>query len=77
MVEYPKRTQLGCPLSSYWVYILVYIYFRMFDHAMGMRTYRHVHITIIACVRIIIPTVDLRAFGVAFGLSWAEINREK
>jgi len=28
-------------------------------------------------VRITIPTVVLRAFGVAFGLSWAEINKEK
>jgi len=28
-------------------------------------------------VRNIIPTVSLRAFGVAFGLSWAEINKEK
>jgi len=77
MVEYPKRTQLGCPLSSYYVYILCYIYFRMFDHAMGTRVYRRVHNTIIVCVRITIPTVDLRAFGVAFGLSWAEINKEK
>jgi len=77
MVEYPKRTQLGCSLSSYYVYILCYIYFRMFDHAMGTHVYRHIHNTIIACVRIIIPTVDLRAFGVAFGLSWAEINKEK
>ena len=49
----------------------------MFDCATGMCTYRCVHITIIVCVRIIIPTVDLRAFGVVFGLSWAEINKEK
>jgi len=77
MVEYPKRTQLGCPLSSYYVYILCYIYFRMFDHAMGMCAYRHIHNSIIACVRNTIPTVSLRAFGVAFGLSWAEINIEK
>jgi len=49
----------------------------MFDHATGTRAYRHIHNTIIACVRIIIPTVDLRAFGVTFGLSWAEINKEK
>ena len=49
----------------------------MFDCAMGTHAYRHVHNTIIACVRIIIPTVDLRAFGVVFGLSWAEINKEK
>ena len=49
----------------------------MFDHATGMHTYRRIHNTIIACVRNIIPTVGLRAFGVAFGLSWAEINKEK
>jgi len=49
----------------------------MFDCATGMHVYRHVHNTIIACVRIIIPTVGLRVFGVAFGLSWAEINKEK
>ena len=49
----------------------------MFDHAMGTRAYRHVHNTIIVCVRIIIPTVDLRAFDVAFGLSWVEMNKEK
>ena len=42
-----------------------------------MRAYKRIHNTIIACMRIIIPTVDLRAFGVAFGLSWAEINKEK
>jgi len=28
-------------------------------------------------MRIIIPTIGLRAFGVAFGLYWAEINKEK
>ena len=49
----------------------------MFDHAMGMHMYRCVHNTIIACVRNIIPTVGLRVFGVAFRLSWAEINKEK
>jgi len=48
----------------------------MFDHATGMRAYRRIHNTIIARMRII-PTVGLRAFGVAFGLSWAEINKEK
>jgi len=26
---------------------------------------------------IIIPTITLKAFGVAFGLYWAEINKEK
>ena len=77
MVEYPKRTQLGCPLSSYYVYILFYIYFRMFDCATGTHMYRHVHNTIIVCMRIIIPMVSLRAFGVTFGLFWAEINKEK
>jgi len=66
-----------CPLSLYYVYILCYIYFRMFDHATGTHAYRHVHNTIIACMRIIIPTIILRVFGVAFGLSWVEINKEK
>jgi len=77
MVEYPKRTQLGCPLSSYYVYILCYIYFRVFDHAMGTHAYRCIHNTIIACVRNTIPTIGLRMFGVMFGLSWVEINKEK
>ena len=49
----------------------------MFDCAMGTCVYRHVHNTIIVCMRNIIPMVSLRAFGVAFGLSWAEINKEK
>jgi len=49
----------------------------MFDRAMGTRVYRRIHNTIIACMRIIIPTVSLRVFGVAFGLSWVEINKEK
>jgi len=49
----------------------------MFDHAMGTCVYRGIHNTIIACMRIIIPTVSLRAFGVVFGLSWVEINKEK
>jgi len=49
----------------------------MFDRATGTRAYRRIHNTIIACVRIIIPMVSLRVFGVAFGLSWAEINKEK
>jgi len=44
---------------------------------MGMCAYRHIHNTIFTCVRIIIPTIGLRAFGVAFGLYWAEINKEK
>jgi len=58
------------------IYILCYIYFRVFDHATGMCAYRCVHNTIITCMRIIIPMIGLRVFGVAFGLSWAEINRE-
>ena len=70
MVEYPKRTQLGCPLSLYYVYILCYIYLIV------LRGRVHNN-TIIVCVRIIIPTIGLRAFGVAFGLSWVEINKEK
>ena len=49
----------------------------VFDHATGMRAYRHVHNTIITCMRNIIPTIGLRVFGVTFGLSWAEINKEK
>ena len=49
----------------------------MFDRATGTHAYRCVHNTIIVCVRIIIPTVSLRAFGVAFGLPWVEINKEK
>ena len=77
MVEYPKRTQLGCPLSLYYVYILCYIYCRVFDHATGTHAYRHVHNFVITCVRNIIPMIVLRAFGVASGLSWAEINKEK
>jgi len=28
-------------------------------------------------MRIIIPMISLRAFGVAFGLYWAEKNKEK
>jgi len=28
-------------------------------------------------MRNIIPTVSLRVFGVTFGLSWVEINKEK
>jgi len=35
----------------------------------GTHTYRHVHNTIIACMRNIIPMIGLRAFGVVFGLS--------
>jgi len=44
---------------------------------MGTHVYRCIHNTIITCVRNIIPTIGLRVFGVAFGLSWAEINKEK
>jgi len=39
--------------------------------------YRCIHNTVITCVRIIIPTIGLRVFGVVFGLSWVEINKEK
>jgi len=28
-------------------------------------------------MRIIIPMISLKAFGVMFGLSWVEINKEK
>ena len=49
----------------------------MFDCATGTRAYRHIHNTIIACVRNTIPTIDLRVFGVTFGLFWVEINKEK
>jgi len=44
---------------------------------MGMHAYRHIHNTIFTCMRIIIPMISLRVFGVAFGLYWAEINKEK
>jgi len=43
---------------------------------MGMHVYRCVHSTKIPCMRII-PMISLRVFGVAFGLYWAEINKEK
>jgi len=55
MVEYPKRIQLGCPLSLYYVYMLCYIYCRVFDHAAGTHAYRRVHNFVITCVRNIIP----------------------
>jgi len=44
---------------------------------MGTHMYRHVHNTKVTCVRIIILTVSLKAFGVVFWLHWAEINKEK
>jgi len=59
------------------IYVLCYIYFRVFDCAMGMHTYRCIHNTIFACMRIIIPTISLRVFGVMFGVYWVEINKEK
>jgi len=55
----------------YVTYILEYLL------CYGTHAYRHIHNTIITCMRIIIPTISLRVFGVAFGLSWAEINKEK
>jgi len=58
-------------------FILCYIYCTVFDCAMGMHAYRCIHNTIITCVRIIIPMISLKAFGVAFGLYWAEINKVK
>jgi len=42
-----------------------------------MHMYRHIHNTIITCMRIIIPMIGLRVFGVVFGLYWAKINKEK
>jgi len=59
------------------IYILCYICYTVFDCAMGTYTYRHIHNTKITCVRIIIPMINLRVFGVMFGLYWAEINKEK
>jgi len=44
---------------------------------MGTHAYRCIHNTIITCVRIIIPMITLRAFGVMFGLYWVEINKVK
>ena len=35
-----------------------------------------VYNTKITCMRIIIPMISLSAFGVMFGLYWAEINKE-
>ena len=49
----------------------------LFDHATGKHVYKHVHNTKITCMRIIIPMVSLRAFGVAFWLQWVEVNKEK
>jgi len=75
MVEYPKRTQLGCPLGVCYVYILCYNYCTLFDHAMGMCTYRHTYKIKITCVRTIVPTMfSLDAFRVTFWLHWVEIN---
>ena len=59
------------------IYYVTYIYFRVFDRATGKCAYRHIHNTIITCMRNIILTIGLRAFGVMFGLYWAEINKEK
>jgi len=56
------------PLSSYYVYILCY---------MGTCVCRCIHNTIFTCMRIIIPMITLRVFGVMFGPYWAEINKEK
>ena len=36
----PKRTQLGCPLVIYWVYILCYTYCTLFEYCYA---YRHIH----------------------------------
>jgi len=58
------------------IYYVTYIV-EYFDCAMGMHTYRRIHNTIFTCVRIIIPMIALRAFGITFGLYWAEINKEK
>jgi len=44
---------------------------------MGMHVYRHIHNTIITCMRIIIPMITLKVFGVMFGLYWVEINKEE
>jgi len=44
---------------------------------MGMCAYRCIHNTKITCMRIIIPMVSLKVFGVMFGLHWVEINKEK
>jgi len=41
-----------------------------------MHAYRHIHNTKITCVRIMIPTITLRVFGVVFGLYWAEIIKK-
>jgi len=51
VVEYPKGTQLGCPLGVYWVYILCYTHCALFDHNIGMCVYRHIHNTKNTCVR--------------------------
>ena len=62
-VEYPKRTQLGCPIIHIkFIYYVTYLvqYLIMLQG----------HNTKITCVRIIIPTITLRVFGVVFGLYW-------
>jgi len=66
----------GVPLSSYYVYILCYIYLECLIVLWGHVPTGAYTIFIIVCMRNIIPMVSLRAFGVAFGLSWAEINKE-
>jgi hypothetical protein len=37
----PKRTQLGCPLVMYWVYILCYTYCTLFEYR-----YEDVHVQV-------------------------------
>ena len=44
------------------------------EHNQGVPS---VHINFIYYVTYIIPMISLRVFGVVFGLSWAEINKEK
>jgi len=74
VVEYPKRTQLGCPPGMYEVCIICYMYCTIFDHAAGLCVYRHIHSTKITCMRIITPMVSLDAFMVTFGLHFRYFN---
>jgi len=76
IIPNPKRRQLGVPSAHInFIYYVTYViqYLIVLQGCMHTGTYTNTKIT---CVRIMIPTITLRVFGVVFGLYWAEINKK-
>jgi len=73
MVEYPKRTQLGCPLSLYYVYILVTFIWSCYRDAHVQTRTQYYNCM---CENYYSHDRSESIWSRVLGSSWVEINKE-